>query len=107
MWVLVLLSILDLIGMIVVNPFNPLTILSIFTTGTFILRPFGVYIKINRIIPGEALIAFLSFNISLLLKTFSIKKYLLMLLIRGIFYLIVYYDDTKYVHIQEEEEIEL
>lgn len=107
MLVLIILSILDLIAMFIVNPVNIITWMSIFTTGSFILRPMGIHVKVEKIIPIEVLIAFLAFNGSLLLKTFSITNYLLMIAIRSIFYLIVYYDDKNYVYVQEEEEKEI
>lgn len=107
MVILIILSILDLIAMFVVNPVNVITWVSIFTTGSFILRPFGIHVKVTKIIPVEVLIAFLAFNGSLIFRTFSIKTYLLMVLVRIIFYAIVWYDDTQYVYIQEEEEKEI
>lgn len=100
-------SILDVIMMFIVNPFNIVTWASIFTTGSFVLRPFGIHVKVKKIIPVEVLIAFLAFNGSLILKTFSIKTYLLMILVRLVFYVIVWYDDTQYVYVQEEEEKEI
>ena len=104
---LLLLSIIDVFLMFKVNPYNLITWTSIFTTGSFLLRPFGIHVKVTKIIPVEVLIAFLTFNGSLMLKTFSIKNYALMILIRCIFYAIVLYDDTQYVYITEEEEKEI
>lgn len=107
MYILIALSLLDLIGMFIVNPFNIVTWVSIFTTGSFMLRPFGIHVKIEKIIPVEVLFAFLAFNFSLIFKTFSGKTYILMILVRLIFYAIVWYDDTQYVYVQEEEEKEI
>lgn len=104
---LIILSLLDVFAMFAVNPFNVITWTSIFTTGSFILRPFGIHVKLQKIIPVEALVAFLAFNGSMLFKTFSLKTYIIMIIIRCVFYAIVYYDDTQYVYIQEEEEKEI
>lgn len=93
--------------MFIINPTNIITWMSIFTTGSFILRPFGIHVKVDKIIPVEILVAFLAFNGSLVFKTFSIKTYLLMIVTRCVFYLIVRYDDTEFVYIQEEEEKEI
>lgn len=103
MILLIVLSVLDVVAMFFVNHVNIITWVSILTTGSFVLRPFGIHIKVQKIIPVEVLIAFLAFNGSMMLKTLSISNYLLMILIRCVFYLIVWYDDTQYVYIQKEE----
>lgn len=107
MVVLIILSIIDLILMFVVNPVNLITWVAVFTTGSFVLRPFGIHVKVSKIIPVEVLLAFLAFNVSLIFKTFSLPTYLMMAGLRALFYLIVWYDDTQYVYIQEEEEKEI
>lgn len=107
MVLLIILSILDVIAMFVVNPCNVFTWFCVFTTASFILRPFGVHIKLKKIIPLEVIILFLVFNGSLILKTFSIPLYLGMIVLRLLFYLIVWYDDKHYVYLQEEEEKEV
>lgn len=107
MIVLIALSIIDVILMFIVNPWHLLTWVSIVTTGTFILRPLGCYVKVSKIIPVEVLLTFLAFNVSLVFKTFSGTTYLLMIFIRLAFYAIVYYDDSKIVYVQEEEEEEI
>jgi hypothetical protein len=107
MIILIILSIISLILTLYCNPTNIVSWVSIITTFTFILRPIGVHVKVNKIIPIELLITFLAFNGSLMLKTFSLKTYIFMMLCRGLFYLIVLYDDKSYIYIQETEEREL
>lgn len=107
MWVLILISVLDMVAMFYVNPFNIITWVCLFTTGSFWLRPFGKHVKVTKIIPVEVLVAFLAFNGSLLFKTFSIPTYLLMIVIRLVFYAVVWYDDTQLVYVQQREEKEL
>lgn len=102
-----LFAIIDLVLMFVVNPINLMTWSCIFTTMSFILRRVGVHVKVTKVMAVEILIGFLAFNGSLFFKTFDWRKYLLMLMIRGVFYLIVWYDDSQYVYVQEEEEKEM
>jgi hypothetical protein len=105
--VLVFLSIISWIILFKINPYNIITWVALFTTGSFVLRPFGIHTKVTKIIPVEGLFAFLAFNGSLIFKTFDIVTYLLMIGIRLVFYAIVWYDDTQYVYVQEEEEKEI
>lgn len=90
--------------MLYINPFHASTWLALGTTMTFVLRPIGVYYRVGRIIPIEVIMMFIGFNFSLVFRTFSGKTYLLMILCRLLFYLIVWYDDTQYVYVTEEEE---
>lgn len=107
MWILIVLSLINLFAMFMINPVNIITWVSVFTNGSFFLRPLGIHVKINKIIPVEVLFAFLAFNGSLMFKTFDIWNYLSMVVVRLIFYAIVWYDDTQYVYVQEEEEKEM
>lgn len=107
MKILIGLSIIDVICMFIVNPFNLFTWATIFTTGSFVLRPFGIYVKATKLMAVEGLILFMVFNGSLVFKTFSIVTYIIMIGIRLIFYGIVRYDDTQYVYVTEEEEKEI
>lgn len=107
MWFLIALAIIDWIVLFTVNHINIVTWVAFFTTATFVLRPFGVHTKLSKIVPVEILFAFLAFNGSLLFKTFDILIYLEMIGLRLIFYAIVYWDDTQYVYVQEEEEKEV
>lgn len=100
----IILVIADTIAMFWWNHVNFITWVGLCFNITFILRPIGVKrVKVEKIIPAEFLFAFLSFNGSLLLKTFSIKNYLVLILLRCIFYIIVYYEDKEWVLFQEEE----
>ena len=107
MIVLQILTVLNIIAMFIVNPSNMLSWVSIFTNMSFVLRPFGIHVPVKKIISVEALLGFIIFNGSLVFRSFDIKKYLIMIFIRCIFYLIVYYDDTQFVYVQEEEEKEI
>lgn len=104
---LMIVSVLDVILMFIINPHNLFTWVSIISTSTFLLRRVGVRVKHTKIIGAEFLLLFLCINVSLLFKTFSIVTYLLMILVRCIFYLVVWYDDTQYVYITEEIEKEI
>lgn len=107
MVILIIIVILDWICLFLINPVNIMTWVSLISNISFILRPFSIHVKLSKIIPVEVLLAFLAFNGSLILRTFSIKTYLLMILVRLVFYAVVWYDDTQFVYIQEEEEREI
>lgn len=107
MWFLVGLAIVDWIILFNINSVNIITWVALFTTGTFVLRPFGVHTKVGKIIPVEVLFAFLAFNGSLIFKTFDILTYLEMISLRLVFYAIVRWDDTKFVYVPEEIEREV
>ena len=107
MYFLMFLTVLDWIAMFVHNPVNPMTWFALGMNITFLLRKFGIHIKVTKIIPAEVLFMFLYFNGSLVFKTFTITNYIIMIIIRIVFYLIVYYDDTAYVYITEEVEKEM
>lgn len=107
MYWLIGIAFIDLVCMLILSPWNLVTWVCVGTTLSFMLRPLGVYVKLGKILPLEFLVYFLVFNFSLVIGTFSLVKYLLMIVIRLLFYAVVYYDDTQYVRVQEEEEIEL
>lgn len=107
MIVLTILAIIDWVALFLYNPSNFFTWLCLFTTMTFVLRRFGINVKAGRLLAGEMLVLFICFNGSMLMRTFSVSTYLVMVLIRFVFYGLVYYDDKCYVYITEEEEKEL
>lgn len=107
MLILTILSIIDVILMFVVNPWNIITWTSVFTTATFILRRINVIVKVEKVMMIECLIAFVAISGSFVFKTFSLKTYALMTLIRLFQYALIYYDDITYVYVSEEHEEEL
>lgn len=68
----------------------------------FSLRKIGIYIKGGSITTTEVLLLFFSVMWRLLFSNFHLVPFILTILVRAVFLVMVFYDDTAYVYVTEE-----
>ena len=85
-----------------VNGFTLYQIMIVIPVIMFCLRKFGIHLKQSNIIACEVGFMFASCVWRLIFGKFVLWKFLLTLLLRIIFIIVVIYDDTVYVYKQEE-----
>ena len=85
-----------------VNGFNLYNCLLLIPTIMFMLRKFGLHIKMTNMLACEILFLFFSIAWKLIFHKFVLSKVIIGVILRVIFILIIVYDDTAYVYVQEE-----
>lgn len=91
------------IGGFFINGFNLYNILLIIPTVMFAVRKFGIHVKMSNIIALEVVLLFFKVVFALIFHKFILWRFLVGLLLRGIFFGLVIYDDTVYVYVNEEK----
>lgn len=103
--VLIVISILTWIAGFFINGFCLYSVLTIVPVVMFCVRRFGIHLKLSNIVTAEAMFLFFSVVWRLLFHKFAIAKFLLTLLVRVVFLIVVIYDDTVYVYVTEESKM--
>lgn len=85
-----------------INGFTLYNIVLLIPTIMFSVRKIGIHLKFGNIVTCEGLFLFFSIMWRLLFNSFHIIPLLLSILVRLVFMIIVYYDDTTFVYVQEE-----
>ena len=88
-----------------INGFTLYNVLLIIPTVMFALRKFDIHVKLANIVTCEIMFLFFSIAWRLLFHKMVILRLILTLLVRAIFILIVVYDNTAYVYVNEEKKI--
>jgi hypothetical protein len=86
----------------VVNGFTFYNVMLLIPTIMFSARKFGIHCKLGNILTAEILFLFFSTCWRLLFNGFTLKLFIIGLILRIIFVCIIVYDDSVYVYVQEE-----
>lgn len=78
------------------------SILLLIPTSMFAVRKVGIHIKAGKIAVCEGLFLFFSISLSAIFGKLNIIRVLITVVLRIIFLIICFYEDTVYVYIQEE-----
>lgn len=81
-------------------------VLLFITTTMFAVRRFGIHVGMSHIVTLEVVFIIFTFLWRLLFNSLSIGWFLLLVFIRVIFIMIVFWDETQYVYIKEEKVID-
>ena len=99
---LIIIAVLTWIGGFFLNGFTLYNIMVIVPIIMFSVRKFGIHMKMSSIVASEVGFLFASTVWRLLFGKFILWKFLVTILIRAIFIIVVVYDDTVYIYKQEE-----
>lgn len=100
--VLIIVSFLCWIAGFFINGFTLYSVLLIIPTVMFALRKFAIHIGLANIVTAEVLLLFFSVVWKLIFHKFALLKFILTLVVRLIFIILVIYDDTVFVYVSEE-----
>lgn len=100
--ILAVLSIISWIGVIWFKGFTLYSFALLLPTILFLVRKFGYFVKLKNILICEGMFLFLSITWTFIFGTMSVKTYLITIVFRIMFILVVLYDDKAYVYVTEE-----
>lgn len=99
---LIIISVICWIVGFFINGFCLYNVMLIVPTVMFALRKFGIHFKYSTIMGVEIFFLFFSISYRLLFHRFHLVPLILCILVRVIFIIICFYDDTVYVYVNEE-----
>ena len=89
----------------ILNGFSFLTIFALITTIMFCGRKVGYYTTVEKVVPLEAFGMFFTSMLSLIFHKFVLWKFIVTLILRVAFVLLLWYDSTYFVYIKEEQRL--
>lgn len=100
--ILAVISLLAWVGVIWFKGFTLYSFALILPTILFLVRKFGYFVKLKNILICEGMFLFLSITWTFIFGEMYAKTYLITILFRILFILVVLYDDKVYVYVTEE-----
>jgi hypothetical protein len=81
--------------------FGIVSILVTITTGMFCCRKFGYFCKPTTLVVIEGIGIFLSTMLKMLFKSFVLSRFIILILLRLIFFAVVAYDVKTFIYVKE------
>lgn len=100
---LIIVSVICFLVGFFINGFTLYNVALLIPTIMFSVRKVGIHCKLGNILACEILFLFFSIVWRLMFHKFSLLKFILSILVRAVFILVVVYDDTAYVYVSEEK----
>lgn len=100
--VLIIIAFLCWIAGFVVNGVTLYAFMLVVPTVMFSIRKVGVHMSMGSIIGIEVFFIIVSTIMKVLFNNFSLVELILTIIIRAVFLIVVLYDDTVYVYVNEE-----
>lgn len=100
--VLIIIAFICYIAGYFINGFTLYNLLLLIPTIMFAVRKSGIHVKLSSICVVEALFLFFDATYRLIFNRMNVAHFLLEILMRAIFLIIVIYDDANYVYVSEE-----
>lgn len=100
--VLIIIALICYIAGYFINGFTLYNVLLLIPTIMFIVRKAGIHVKLSSICIAEGVLLFFDMTYRLIFNRMNVAHFLLEILMRVIFLIVVIYDDANYVYVTEE-----
>lgn len=94
---IILIQIINIIVTYIVNGFTFMFMGELIATIMYCMKKFGLIFKMKTIFTVECIFTTIYFIYKCIFKSLQIKTFIIIFIIRCIFYAVIKYDETKYV----------